>query len=215
MLCFSVNRSPNEFSHLLENGNYTFFYILKTINFIFIVCLKFVDNVGSSLEGKQIKYRYNTKCIWNIFVLTINIIFLANTNHLTKYANENSTKVEEKKSSFGKLLKEFILVWILYSKLIFNIILQDIPQGALAHSSYSECETSSVESQSDTTGNSEYYTLIKHCDFKIPDTIESSVKKQNSYLPSSFSMQSVPSNKVNENVFKRPTSLPVFKQNGV
>jgi len=96
--------------------------------------------------------------------------------------------------------------------LICHTILLDVPQGVLGHSSYSEGETSSVESQSDTIGNNEYYSPKIHHVFKTPDTIELSVKRQNSHVPSSFSMQSVPSNVVNENLSKRPTS---FRQNGV
>lgn len=99
--------------------------------------------------------------------------------------------------------------------MICHTILLDVPQGVLGHSSYSEGETSSVESQSDTIGNNEYYSPKIHHVFKTPDTIELSVKRQNSHVPSSFSMQSVPSNVVNENLSKRPTSLPVFRQNGV
>lgn len=107
--------------------------------------------------------------------------------------------------------------------IICIIIVLDIPQGLL-QSSYSETETSSVDSaaydsfqqvQSDITENYEFYSPTLQNIFTPSDITEQPEKRHNSYVPSSVSMQSVISNNVNENLSKRPSSLPVFKQNGL
>lgn len=149
-------------------------------------------------------------------------VFLANTNQSNnKYlSNENSTKLE-RKNSFGKL---YLIDWIFILMLIICIIIVlDIPQGLL-QSSYSETETSSVDStaydsfqqvQSDITENYEFYSPPLQNVFTPSDITEQPEKRHNSYVPSSVSMQSVISNVANENPSKRPSSLPVFKQNGL
>lgn len=87
-------------------------------------------------------------------------------------------------------------------------------------SSYSEAETSSLDStpcdsfqlpQSDT---SEYFTPNLINTFTSPDIVEQSEKRHNPYITSSVSMRSVSTNASNENVSKRPSSLPVSRQNG-
>lgn len=87
-------------------------------------------------------------------------------------------------------------------------------------SSFSEAETSSLDStpcesfqlpQSDT---SEYFTTSNlNNTFSIPDVIEQPEKRHNPYITTSVSMCSVSTNVVNENVSKRPSSLPISRQN--
>lgn len=98
----------------------------------------------------------------------------------------------------------------------------DISQGLLLHSSYSEAETSSMDStpcdsfqQPQTDINSDYFSPLISSVFTAPEIVEHSEKRNNSLIPSSVSMRSVSSNVVNENLTKRPSSLPVFKQNGL
>lgn len=87
--------------------------------------------------------------------------------------------------------------------------------------SYSEIELSSIDSTpSDSFQlpnneiNSDYYTPETNS-FTTPDSHEQSEKRHNPYnIASSISMRSVSSNVTNENVSKRPSSLPVFRQNG-
>lgn len=64
--------------------------------------------------------------------------------------------------------------------------------------------------QSDTMG-SNYFSPSTP---QIPEIIEQSEKRHNPFITSSVSMRSVSSNVVNENLSKRPSSLPVFRQNG-
>lgn len=88
------------------------------------------------------------------------------------------------------------------------------------HNNNSEAETtSSIEStpcdslplfQSDTTGSSYFSPSTP----QTPEIIEQSEKRHHPFITSSISMRSVSSNAVNENVSKRPSSLPVFRQNG-
>lgn len=88
--------------------------------------------------------------------------------------------------------------------------------------SYSEIELSSIDSTpSDSFQlpnsdiNSDYYTPELTNSFTTPDSLEQSEKRHNPYnIASSISMRSVSSNVTNENVSKRPSSLPVFRQNG-
>lgn len=62
--------------------------------------------------------------------------------------------------------------------------------------------------QSDTMG-SNYFSSTP----QTPEIIEQS-EKRHPFITSSVSMRSVSSNVVNENLSKRPSSLPVFRQNG-
>lgn len=98
----------------------------------------------------------------------------------------------------------------------------DISQGLSMQSSYSEAETSSMEStpcdsfqlpHSDTAG-SDYQSPSLPNTYIPPGIVEQSEKRQNPYITSSVSMRSVSTNLANENLTKRPSSLPVFKQNG-
>jgi len=88
-------------------------------------------------------------------------------------------------------------------------------------SSYSEAETSSVDStpcdsfqlpQFESSGD--YHTPDLPTPLSTPDSIEASEKRHNPYITSSVSMRSVSSNVINESLSKRPSSLPVFRQNG-
>lgn len=88
-------------------------------------------------------------------------------------------------------------------------------------SSYSEAETSSMDSTPCDSlqlpqfeSASDYYTPNLSTPLSTPDSVEQSEKRHNPYITSSVSMRSVSSNVINESLFKRPSSLPVFKQNG-
>jgi len=89
-------------------------------------------------------------------------------------------------------------------------------------SSYSEAETSSVDStpcdsfqlpQFESSGD--YHTPDLPTPLSTPDSVEVSEKRHNPYITSSVSMRSVSSNVINESLSKRPSSLPVFRQNGL
>ncbi|XP_008187002.1 katanin p80 WD40 repeat-containing subunit B1 isoform X1 [Acyrthosiphon pisum] len=95
----------------------------------------------------------------------------------------------------------------------------DHSQG-LMQSSYSEAETSSVDStpcdsfqlpQFESSGD--YHTPDLPTPLSTPESIEVSEKRHNPYITSSVSMRSVSSNVINESLSKRPSSLPVFRQN--
>lgn len=99
------------------------------------------------------------------------------------------------------------------------MVVLDISQG-LMHSSYSEADTSSMEStpcdsfhipQYET---SDYQSPSSTSSFPSPPDVEQSEKRQSPYISSSVSMRSVSSSITNENLSKRPSSLPVFRQNG-
>lgn len=91
-------------------------------------------------------------------------------------------------------------------------------------SSYSEAETSSMDStpcdsfqlsQTDIIGSGSYQSPLLSNSFSTLGVSEQPEKRPNTYMPSSVSMRSVSStNVVNENLTKRPSSLPVFKQSG-
>lgn len=95
------------------------------------------------------------------------------------------------------------------------------------HSSYSEADTSSIEStpcesfhltqsikDNISTGGSDYYSPLGNSSYNSPSIIEDSEPKINQYMTSSVSMRSVSNNIANESISRRPSSLPVFKQNG-
>lgn len=88
------------------------------------------------------------------------------------------------------------------------------------HSSYSEADTSSMEStpcdsfhvpQYETN---DYQSPLSISPFPSPPDVEEPEKRHNPYISSSVSMRSVSSSMANENLSKRPSSLPVFRQNG-
>ncbi|XP_050430947.1 katanin p80 WD40 repeat-containing subunit B1 [Adelges cooleyi] len=102
----------------------------------------------------------------------------------------------------------------------------DIPQAVLMHTSYSEAETSSMEStpyesfhmaHSDRDINSsgiisDYHS--PHSLYNSPSMVEHSDPRINPYMTSSVSMRSVTAaNIASESITRRPSSLPVFKQN--
>lgn len=103
-------------------------------------------------------------------------------------------------------------------KIFFHV---DTSQGNMQNS-YSEIELSSIDSTPsdsfqlpNTEINSDYYTPELPNSFTTPDSLEQSDKRHNPYnIASSISMRSVSANVTNENVSKRPSSLPVFRQNG-
>lgn len=89
-------------------------------------------------------------------------------------------------------------------------------------SSYSEAETSSLDSTPCDSlqlpqfeNSSDYHTPDLPTPSSKPDSVEASEKRHNPYITSSVSMRSVSSNVINESLSKRPSSLPVFRQNGL
>lgn len=91
----------------------------------------------------------------------------------------------------------------------------DISQVLPTQSSYSEAETSSMDSTlGDLSRNNDHHIPLSTNVFSPSDILEQSEKRHNPYITSSVSMRSVSSNVVNENSNKRPSSLPVFRQNG-
>ncbi|XP_025415743.1 katanin p80 WD40 repeat-containing subunit B1 isoform X2 [Sipha flava] len=125
-----------------------------------------------------------------------NTIFVSEVNksQSNKYiAVEDSAKLEDRKHSF------------------------DMSQG-LMHSSYSEADTSSMESTPCDSFHipqyemNDYQSPLPTSPFPSPPDVEHSEKRHNPYLSSSVSMRSVSSNVANEHLSKRPSSLPVFRQ---
>jgi hypothetical protein len=91
----------------------------------------------------------------------------------------------------------------------------------LMHSSYSEADTSSMESTPCDSFHipqyemNDYQSPLPTSPFPSPPDVEHSEKRHNPYLSSSVSMRSVSSNVANEHLSKRPSSLPVFRQSGL